>query len=117
MFTKRGNYGFPKGKREKGESELQNAIRETEEETGLKVSDYRILNTLNCDLIELSRRGNPSVKYFIGEVPIKKHVACYDLDEDLITEWNEVGLAMKKLEKRKNRKELLEKALSFYLSK
>lgn len=44
LLYKRGNYwNFPKGHFEKGESELQAALRETEEETGLKQSDLRII--------------------------------------------------------------------------
>jgi 8-oxo-dGTP pyrophosphatase MutT (NUDIX family) len=37
-------WGFPKGKRERDESNIQSAIREFEEETNLKGSQYNILN-------------------------------------------------------------------------
>ena len=37
-------WGFPKGKREKDESNIQSAIREFEEETNLNSNQYNILN-------------------------------------------------------------------------
>ena len=39
-----GRWSPPKGGREKGESEIENALRETYEETGLTVSDLKIRN-------------------------------------------------------------------------
>ena len=37
-------WGFPKGKREKDETNLESAIREFEEETNLKTAEYKLLN-------------------------------------------------------------------------
>ena len=37
-------WGFPKGKREKDENNLESAIREFEEETNLKTTQYKLLN-------------------------------------------------------------------------
>ncbi len=44
LLYRRGNYwNFPKGHFEEGEHDLDTALRETEEETGLKHSDLRIV--------------------------------------------------------------------------
>ncbi len=44
LLYKRGNYwNFPKGHFETGETSLATALRETEEETGIKPSDLRII--------------------------------------------------------------------------
>lgn len=45
LLYRRGNYwNFPKGHFERGEKGLDTALRETEEETGLKKSDLRIIS-------------------------------------------------------------------------
>ena len=44
-----GKWGLPKGHVEKGESNYQAAIRETEEEVGLKAKDFRVIPDFTCD--------------------------------------------------------------------
>ena len=62
--THRGNFSFPKGKRKKGETYKETALRELEEETGLREEDIVIQNISCFD--ELSYKGNPSVRYFVA---------------------------------------------------
>ena len=49
--TPRGNLSFPKGKREKGETDMVAALRELEEETGLtQFVDHRFYLSSDKDL-------------------------------------------------------------------
>lgn len=83
-------WGFPKGRRNKNESDLDCAQREFEEETGLKSEDYRVIENIE-----------PLVEEFIGTNGIKyKHiyyVATAEtqkvprIDEDNITQSIEIG--------------------------
>ena len=41
--THQGNLSFPKGKRHKDETDMQTALRELNEETGLTESDFEII--------------------------------------------------------------------------
>lgn len=46
VCTDYDNYSFPKGKRIKGETVLNNALRELNEETGLNSDDIQIINDI-----------------------------------------------------------------------
>ena len=68
--SRRGNWGFPKGKRELGETPIQCASRELTEETGL---DYSILDTLENDphhVVEMESLDDPvpSVGLFVAKL-------------------------------------------------
>lgn len=64
VCSDRGVWGFPKGGRENGETGMICAIRELEEETGLKKEDIILLSediTGHGDYFEYSRNGKPTV--------------------------------------------------------
>ncbi len=75
----RGDWGLPKGHAEKGESELETALRETVEETGL--TDIQVLPRFRIELLytvtRRARRYRKTVVYFAarsrrGEVVLSK---------------------------------------------
>jgi 8-oxo-dGTP diphosphatase len=59
--THTGQWGFPKGKRNKGESVVENALRELFEETGLLRLQINLHEDLAID--ERSDKGNLAVRY------------------------------------------------------
>ena len=44
-----GKWGLPKGHVEKDESNYQAAVRETQEEVGLKAKDYKVIPDFTCE--------------------------------------------------------------------
>ena len=56
-----GNWGFPKGKRNRAESVLDNALRELFEETGLTPAQITLYDGIEVD--ERSSKGNLAVRY------------------------------------------------------
>ena len=116
--SKETKYGFPKGKAEKGETIVENAIRETFEETGATINDYRFLPYCydNSDkLIENSDKGNPSVFYFVAEV-INDFKIKYDTDELYSCKWYDIQKAKELVTKVKNRRSIIESAHGVFLS-
>ena len=67
-----GHWGFPKGRIEPGETELEAALRETREETGLAGSDLEIVPDLRLETYyAFARDGHPvskSAVYFAARV-------------------------------------------------
>ena len=58
---KAGHYGFPKGHVEKNETEVETAIREIKEETGLEVKIYNNFITFNLSCQPLfSKKFSPA---------------------------------------------------------
>ena len=108
VSTKNGNYSFPKGKKNKGETSLDTAWRELNEETGLSKENVEIIDDFVID--ENSNKGNIAIRYFVGKLiknPIK---LTYDADELQNVEWIQIDEAYK-IEKFKNRrKEILKQA-------
>ena len=68
---KRRDVSFPKGKLDPGESLPQAAVRETREETGLKVRLDQHLGTIHYDLGGNRRK---TVQYWAAQVPLRKAV-------------------------------------------
>lgn len=68
--NRRGNYSFPKGKIERGESIIDAAWRELQEETGLTSENIELVGNGNefKFIDEYSSRGNLSIRYFIGKL-------------------------------------------------
>ena len=48
LIERNGKWDLPKGKREEGESYIQTALRELEEETGIRENEVQVL----CELIQ-----------------------------------------------------------------
>ena len=63
ILDRNGNYGFPKGHMEKGETEKETALREIKEEAGVEVT-----------LVEGFRH---TVSYLIREGTVRKSVHCF----------------------------------------
>jgi len=134
VSTERGNFSFPKGKLkiakgkskrnknknkeffdgDKNETEVDGAWRELGEETGLTKEHVKLIEEVPID--ELSDKGHPSVRYFVG-VLVKPHdKITFDKDELAAVGWHDVEEALQ-LEKFKNaRKMVLEQAWNKYKS-
>lgn len=110
--TKKGHWGFPKGKREKNETPLQNALREVKEETGIEADELCLLEGAN--VYEYSDRGNPSVMYFTAHyhAPQRRVLRCQDPDELSVVQWMKVKDALRLSDMKQRRKRLLEEALA-----
>ena len=62
LLYRRGNYwNFPKGHFEEGEKDLDTALRETYEETGLKKADLRIVPGFRAYEKFYFKRGNQTI--------------------------------------------------------
>ncbi len=88
--TKRGNYSFPKGKREgkKKHRELvfDCAVRETQEETGLTLDQLDLLPDKYVE--EVTDKDVVSVRYYIAFLkPNIQHTFTFDPDELASAEW------------------------------
>lgn len=70
--TKQADVSFPKGKLDPGESMPQAAVRETREETGLKVSLGVNLGTINYTVGDTTRK---TVQYWAAEVTPERALA------------------------------------------
>lgn len=66
-----GSYSFPKGQIDSGETEIQAAIRELEEETSIKIRLEQIKNQSDPIIIEYDRKGKRYKKLFLYIVYIK----------------------------------------------
>jgi len=100
VSTSFDNYSFPKGKRNKGESSLDCAWRELNEETGLTKEDVELVDNFTID--ENSDRGNVATRYFVGKLKNKRDIS-FDKDELKNAEWITLDNAYK-LEKFKDRR-------------
>lgn len=112
--THRNHLGFPKGKREKGERDIETALRELNEETGIRKEDIDILQN---ELEEFSDKNNRSVKYFIGILKKDYDNFVYDKEELLEVRWYETKdiLELEKLKKR--RKDIFLESLRYIFPK
>lgn len=64
--TPEGHWGFPKGKRNRGESAIDNALRELFEETGLMRLQFDLREDEHFD--ECSEKGSLAVRYFAARL-------------------------------------------------
>ena len=101
-----GHCSFPKGKRERGETEFQAALRELQEETGLTQDMIEFVNDTSFD--EINDKGNITVKYFVAKLcklysPYTKFI--FNPEELVKVEWVPIQEVYKLdglLERRKN---------------
>ena len=140
--TPAGHFSFPKGKREKGETVLQNALRETEEETGIKSNQLHILkgeiglqnNVLETEKETIIKSNNLhvfdnvhldeykprhtkiSVRYLIGRVKENVDVKEFKFDKTELTEvkWYTIEEALKLSGLHERRKDILRQAVSIF---
>lgn len=107
--TDTGRYSFPKGKREHGESSIENAAREMTEETGIPINQISIIPGTTYD--EISGKGFPSVRYFVGLLnPNYKSTFTYDSKELIEVKFWSVENALKLDGFKDDRKEILKEA-------
>lgn len=112
VCTKQDNYSFPKGKRNKNETTLNCALRELEEETGLKPTDIELFEHEMFD--EKSDRGGLATRYYVAKLLVNKGVS-FDEDELKKVEWIKID-DVYKLEKFKDRrKDILREVEKKYL--
>jgi len=104
-----GVWGLPKGTPDPGESIEQTAVREVQEETGLKV---RVVDKIGVIEYWFSREGvryHKWVHYYLMEA-IGGDTSTHDVEYDRV-EWFPVEVALKKLTF-KNEVEMAQKALA-----
>ncbi len=69
LVHREGHLDFPKGHVEEGESLIEAAFREAEEEAGLGRSDIRVVDGFSCEMSYSYGRGNRKrVVLFLAEV-------------------------------------------------
>jgi bis(5'-nucleosidyl)-tetraphosphatase len=106
LLVKANNWGFPKGKKEKNETDMECALRELREETSLTEDDIEIDTNIDM-LYEISNKGKKSVGFFVA-YSNKTKVKIQDINELNDIGWFTIDESLKLLEGIKNRKELLE---------
>lgn len=74
-----GSYGIPKGGIEKGESKLDAAIRETEEEVGIKIPKSLIDTTEHTFVVSTKKYGHKIVYYYIVKIDSLSQIGLKDL--------------------------------------
>lgn len=103
------NYSFPKGKIERGETKLAAATRELKEETGLDVSEIKVVKD-KC-IVEASAKGNPSIMYYIATTNSTKPFT-FDPEEIVDVSWCSFEEAKSLLVDK--RKKVLEEAFEIF---
>lgn len=103
-----GHWGFPKGHIEKNESEVQTAVREISEETGLSVT---LLDGFRVSVEYLIKKETmKEVVYFLAEV--QNQIVHIEIEEVLDYKWSSFKQT-KELLSYISSKEVLEKAYQF----
>ncbi len=107
--TANNNYGFPKGKREKRETEIDAAFRELVQETG--ITKDQILIAENVWIDEHKANGNVNIRYLVAKYKTSKsnHKFVFDPEELEEVRWYSLEEAFNVLWK--SRTEVLKKAL------
>ncbi len=87
-------YTFPKGHIEKNEDAEESAIREVEEETGVKCKIKKELKTVEYWFVRDKKRVHKKVKWYlmepVGETDLSKLKHCYEVDEVMWVKLDEV---------------------------
>ncbi|XP_066591492.1 bis(5'-nucleosyl)-tetraphosphatase [asymmetrical] [Prorops nasuta] len=80
MQTSYGEHHWtpPKGHVDKGESDMETALRETEEEAGLTKSDLKIYDDIKQELIYNVKNKRKTVIYWLAELVTDKNVKMSD---------------------------------------
>lgn len=105
--TNCGNFSFPKGKRNKSESDLEVAWRELEEETGLTKEHVNLIDE-EYYIDELNNKGNLCVRYFIGTLSKNIREFKFDPKELANAQWYYVRNALTFEKFKKSRREILD---------
>ncbi|MCX5922916.1 MAG: bis(5'-nucleosyl)-tetraphosphatase [Candidatus Dependentiae bacterium] len=108
-----GHWDFAKGKLEQGETKIQAALRELQEETGLTTIDIKKGFESSLTYTFQDFRGNPvekTVHFFIGQVPTKEKITLSHEHKDYT--WLPFEPALEQLTYQ-NAKDVLTKAHEF----
>jgi len=72
-------WGFPKGRKHKNESNIECAIREMKEETNIDSSDYKIIKNLKCleENVDGTNHTKYQHKYFLAKLSPKSLNSVY----------------------------------------
>jgi len=90
-----GHWGFPKGKRDRGESVRENALRELLEETGLTLQHIALRDGLHVD--EYSDKGHLAVRYLAATLVDAEAPLVLPEDELAEARWWPVAEALSAL--------------------
>lgn len=112
VATHQGKWGFPKGKRTKGETLEECAYRELEEETGLKQNQILPIDMNNIHFDEINDKGHTTVRLYLARTATATMITPKIQDEDELAEvkWVNFEKALDILTI-KNRKQILENAI------
>lgn len=105
LFNDYGHWDFPKGHLEQGESRLDAALRETEEESGLTLKDFRISGEFASTSPYSVPEGKKISTYYFAErmsntIPILKVNPKIGKPEHIFWKWIPVAILHKKMSKR-----------------
>ncbi|QKF94753.1 NUDIX hydrolase [Fadolivirus algeromassiliense] len=115
VCTERGHYSIPKGKRNKGETDIQTALRELQEETGLTNDYIELLDDFTLD--EINERGNLTIRYYVAKLIKEKKTFTFDAKELGKVEWIRVEDTYKLEGFLDRRKEIVKKAYMEFISR
>lgn len=107
MLRSHDYWDFAKGRSEKGESYIDTALRETEEETSIRSSNIKFRWGLVYKDTELYKKGTKYAKYFIAEtdtlkvhLPVSRELGKPEHDEFRWVTFDEgIKLAGKRIKK------------------
>ena len=111
VSTQNGNFSFPKGKRNKGETSIDTAWREFNEETGMNGENIKLIDDIPID--ENSDKGNLNIRYYVGHLVKHSTLKCDPEELDSVA-WYSIADALKFDKFKKTRKDILMKAYEKY---
>jgi 8-oxo-dGTP pyrophosphatase MutT (NUDIX family) len=110
VCSKKGKWGFPKGKKHKKETLKECAIRELYEETGLTADKINIVN--NICFHEVTKKGILSVELYLAYTNNMIKPKIQDQDELCDAKWIKIDQAYQLLDV-KNRMSILKDAYNY----
>jgi len=112
--TPAGHYGFPKGKRKKGEKIITTALRELDEETGLLLKDIKFCIKADCG--EYIKLVENKILYYLALLNCDEKAIAFDPEELAEVKWIPIktALEMDDYHFRQGRKDILIEAYELF---